>query len=389
MSAEQSFARLLRTSRLASFDPRIPQVYTTHGRSRASGDWGLKRNLPTAVRTNYITVNALDTPQHQTPFESAQGQVWRLQRWHEAFPDSRPPKARSPHTPTNIMRLNKQQWRDFLQKAAQRKEEWRTSVRDLERQPDQHLAFMQAIYRPKSTIYEEARIEASAVYGALPTTAIVNDTGDHGTSLVGPSYDWWQTPQVPVKGRVLNRVTRGYAVGIGGIVALLPLSKALSISFLRPEITQYYVEKIRMNERGLVTVWLSQAPSTVGARAAVLYDADTSVRNAATHRSKGYRATMSRKEAIDTGFLDSLMGSYDVDGSSKPSSNTDTTTSTTDSPFDNWSNNRGPSMNRHSKYGHQSTRHTPSPSSSSSSPNDMSEPIDTLIDLFKKNKPNQ
>ncbi|KAI8049626.1 mitochondrial ribosomal protein subunit-domain-containing protein [Syncephalis plumigaleata] len=318
MSAEQSFARLLRTSRLASYDPRIAQVYTTHGSARAKGDWGLKRNLPTAVRTNYITVNALDTAQHQTPFESAQGQVWRLQRWREAFPDSRPPQARPAQPTTNIMRLTATQWRDFLRKAEERKHEWRKGVRDLKLQPDQHLAFMQAVYRPKHVIRHETRLTATALYNELPTTAIVNESGER--ALVGPTYDWWQTPQKPVLGRVLNRVTFGYAVGIGGVVGLLPHSKALSVNSMRPTISPYYVEKVRMNERGAVTVWLSQTPSTAAARPTLPYRADTALHNAALgYRYNPLKRTRNDathpKATVDTELLNSIMSSYDTTAS--------------------------------------------------------------------------
>jgi hypothetical protein len=339
MSAEQSFARLLRTSRLASYDPRIAQVYTTHGSARAKGDWGLKRNLPTAVRTNYITVNALDTAQHQTPFESAQDQVWRLQRWREAFPDSRPPRPRPAKPTTNIMRLTAAQWCDFLRKAEARKHEWRQGVRDLKLQPDQHLAFMQAAYRPRYIVRNEARLTATALYNELPTTAIVNESGEH--ALVGPTYDWWQTPQKAVLGRVLSRVTLGYAIGIGGVVGLLSNSKALSVNFMRPGLSLYYVEKVRMNERGAVTVWLSQTPSTAAARPTLPYRSDTALHNAAM----GYRYnplnyssndTTHPKATIDTELLNSIMNSYNTTPYTESTQNSNNTSNSSDTVFSSW-----------------------------------------------------
>src|SRR5689334_10503820 len=58
---ERSFSHLLRTSRLATFDKNINQIYTTSGKAKAIGDWGLKRNLPTVLRTHYLTIEQLDT----------------------------------------------------------------------------------------------------------------------------------------------------------------------------------------------------------------------------------------------------------------------------------------------------------------------------------------
>ncbi|RKP10875.1 hypothetical protein THASP1DRAFT_8484, partial [Thamnocephalis sphaerospora] len=232
-----SFARLLRTSRLATYDPRIPQVYTTFGRHRHVGDWGLKRNLPTTVRTNVITVQALDTAEHQTPFDSAQGQIWQLERWKEAFPESRPPRARDVNPPVNVQRLKASEWRRFVRKAETRKNEWRTAVRSGQAQPDEHLRFLNATYQPAT------------------------ETGERTVSsiAVGPWYDWHQPEKRAVRGRALNRVTNGYAVGVGGIVALLPLHKALTMGALTPVVNTFYIDQMNIDENGRPEVQLSLA----------------------------------------------------------------------------------------------------------------------------------
>lgn len=82
MSTGSTFGQMLRKSRLASFDATLPQVYTTKGGFKHRRDWGLMRNLP-ELKTDYITVQALDTPEHQTPFQSANDKVQFVRRWHE------------------------------------------------------------------------------------------------------------------------------------------------------------------------------------------------------------------------------------------------------------------------------------------------------------------
>jgi hypothetical protein len=240
MSAEQSFARLLRTSRLASYDPHIPQVYTTFGRHRKRGDWGLKRNLPTTVHTNVITVQALDTPEHQTPFESAQAQVWQLERWKEAFPASQPPPPRSVNPPINILKLKPSEWRRFLRQVKERKDEWRAAVRENKYQAGDHLRFLNADYYP------------------------VNQTGERviSTTAVGPWYDWYPSTRHAVKGRTLNRIGSGFAVGVGGIVAMLPAHKVLKLTALTSNVNTFYVEQMVIDEHGRPEVQLSMLEST-------------------------------------------------------------------------------------------------------------------------------
>ncbi|KAJ1971063.1 hypothetical protein H4R34_005861, partial [Dimargaris verticillata] len=123
---ESAFGRLFRSSRLASFDPQIKQVYTAHGPdSRAHGVWGLKRDMPVGLRTKLVYLHALDTKEHQTNLSSAQSAVLHLRRWRENFPTSRKPVVPSSVPQTHIPSLNRKQWQAFLQFAASHKDEWR------------------------------------------------------------------------------------------------------------------------------------------------------------------------------------------------------------------------------------------------------------------------
>lgn len=97
---DKSFANLLRHSRLASFDRSLEQVYTSPKRFRKTGDWGLKRNLPTVIRTRFVEIKRLDTAEHQTPWESGDSKVLFLKRWKENFPNSSKPKSGTVVGPT-------------------------------------------------------------------------------------------------------------------------------------------------------------------------------------------------------------------------------------------------------------------------------------------------
>lgn len=78
-----TFGTLLKHSKFASFDPRISQVYTTHGGDAHRGHWGFKRPLPLRRRGAYITVKSVDTPEHQTEWNSAEPQALWIKNWGE------------------------------------------------------------------------------------------------------------------------------------------------------------------------------------------------------------------------------------------------------------------------------------------------------------------
>ena len=71
------FAALLRRSKFASYDPRISQVYTSHGGHAHRGDWGLKRPLAIRKREAFITIKAVDSHVQQTEWYGAEQKV----RW--------------------------------------------------------------------------------------------------------------------------------------------------------------------------------------------------------------------------------------------------------------------------------------------------------------------
>lgn len=78
-----TFGTLLKHSKFSSFDPRISQVYTTHGGDAHRGHWGFKRPLPLRRRGAYITVKNVDTPEYQTEWNSAEPQALWVKNWDE------------------------------------------------------------------------------------------------------------------------------------------------------------------------------------------------------------------------------------------------------------------------------------------------------------------
>ena len=82
-STRSTFGTLLKQSKFSSFDPRISQVYTTHGGDAHRGHWGFKRPLPLRRRGAYITVKKVDTPEYQTEWNSAEPQALWVKNWDE------------------------------------------------------------------------------------------------------------------------------------------------------------------------------------------------------------------------------------------------------------------------------------------------------------------
>ncbi|KAG9039411.1 hypothetical protein FRB95_010700 [Tulasnella sp. JGI-2019a] len=79
------FAQLFKRSKFATFDPSIAQIYTTYAGYAHRGDYGLKRPLPPTARGNnpMINVRAVDTPEEQTEWNTAQNQGKWIRRFDE------------------------------------------------------------------------------------------------------------------------------------------------------------------------------------------------------------------------------------------------------------------------------------------------------------------
>ncbi|KAI9496733.1 hypothetical protein BDB00DRAFT_750298, partial [Zychaea mexicana] len=196
---DKTFASALRNSRLASFDRKLPQVYATSRNCKRGGEWGLKRNLPSVIRTPHITVSDLDTAEHQTPWQSGSSQVLFVRRWKENFPVSKRPMPRSEQKEYNIGSMTPAEFKQFIKHASKRAPEFQQKLKSKELVQDQVYEFLGATFSNKT--------------------------------MVGPTYSDYQQVEMgyPVQGRILGSVEGGYAVGIGGVVAFLPKRMALNV----------------------------------------------------------------------------------------------------------------------------------------------------------------
>lgn len=230
-SMSNTFANLLRNSRLASYDRTINQVYTTPLKRKQIGDWGLKRNLPTVIRTRYATIEALDTAEHQTPWQSGNDKVLFVKRWKENFPESRRPAPRSDKHSYNIAKMTPVDFRRFLQQCAKRAPEFQQLLKQKDLVPDQ--------------VYEYLDISFA-------------DTD----SLVRPTYsDYTSDEPYSVEGRILNAGRHGHAVGIGGVVAHLPKRHSLGLRQLGDRrVRTFYVESAHIDDEGKPKVVLTMTP---------------------------------------------------------------------------------------------------------------------------------
>ncbi|CAG8522761.1 664_t:CDS:1 [Cetraspora pellucida] len=251
-----SFAELLRRSRLATFDPSLPQVYTSYGRYKTRGEWGLKRNLPPFLRTNVITVGALDTIEHQTPYKSAETMVKFTKCWKENFPLSKMVKPRKEEPSViNISKMSDKEFKRFLkEKVEPRKYEWRKLIKEFD-----------VIDSTKIGDKESSLTSVETATKTYPTfDEFLNISYERRPPNVqGLTYSY-NNPgtNIKVQGRILNRdKPGGFAVGISGIVANLVSQKATLLNRInRERLETFYVEKAEFDEHGKPSVRISKAP---------------------------------------------------------------------------------------------------------------------------------
>ncbi|KAF9131137.1 hypothetical protein BGX30_013221 [Mortierella sp. GBA39] len=240
---ERSFSHLLRTSRLATFDKNINQIYTTSGKAKAIGDWGLKRNLPTVLRTHYLTIEQLDTAEHQTPFQSATSDFLFLQRWKENFPRSRPPQPQPVAVKKDLSTMTDVEFKKLLETAREKRQEWKAALSKGEVRPDEHLRFLNILTRhSKGSSIDTETSQASIGMSRTPanTSTSAPNAGSNSRVKVGPTYGFFEpsTPTI-VQGRSLGRFRQNQVVGS-----------------LQP----YYVHKAEIEADGRPNVVLSMSP---------------------------------------------------------------------------------------------------------------------------------
>ncbi|KAJ1665662.1 hypothetical protein IW140_003132 [Coemansia sp. RSA 1813] len=269
---ESAFGRMFRKSKLASFNRGIKQIYATYPEAAARGEWGLKRPMPCKVTTRLATLKEIDSKEQITDFEAANQQFLLTMSWKENFPESRSPKyaatgdlmqdlasvydmpsaygassfgdlentreteasKRGPQR--NINTMTRVEWNDFLEEARSRRAEWKECLEKGQFAPEETMAFMNVTDKFDAT----------------------ND-GVHRS----PTYHDYvpSSEELVVEGRVLNRVAAGYAVGVQGIVAYLPIpSHSMDDGFQYRDIKRFYVHSAKFDNQGRPVVVLGTKP---------------------------------------------------------------------------------------------------------------------------------
>ncbi|WFD01769.1 hypothetical protein MOBT1_000445 [Malassezia obtusa] len=96
--APTRLSRLLQRTRVSTYDPKVPRVYTAPTAHAARGDWGLKRPMPSSWHATpdapapaaypgalrYATVRDLDTKQGLTDWRESERDPLFRRRWLEA-----------------------------------------------------------------------------------------------------------------------------------------------------------------------------------------------------------------------------------------------------------------------------------------------------------------
>ncbi|KAJ2616933.1 hypothetical protein H4S08_000531 [Coemansia sp. RSA 1365] len=300
---ESAFGRLFRTSKLASYDSGINQVYTTYTRAMRRHEWGLKRTLPRKVMTRLATLKNIETKEQFIEFEDANQKYAMLQAWKENFPKSHSPgsvtaenTAHTLHTaygqknvkmggrdgesqkdrgiPRSLANMTRAQWRRFIAEAHARRGEWKDELEKGNYAPEETLTFMNAT----------AKASSSSI-------------GVHRQPTYNDSQPLSETMEV--QGRVLNRAGSVYAVAVQGIIARLPLQNySLETRFNHRDINTFYVESATFDAMGRPDVTLGLRPH--GAR-------NTTIRsrsNDGDRFSAGMRS--SQKSSIQDRYLDRI-----------------------------------------------------------------------------------
>lgn len=229
-----SFASLLRSSRLATYDRTIGQVYTTPLKHKKTGDWGLKRNLPTVIRTRYVTIEQLDTAEHQTPWQPGDSKVLFVKRWKENFPDSKRPVPRADKKTYNIVEMTPADFNRFLDTCSAQAPEFQQLLKKKKIVPDQLFEYL------------------NVTFATSPAE-----------KPVGPTYSDFTTEGAnSVEGRILNSTRHGHAVGVAGVVAYLPKEHTTYLRQLGDKkVRTFYVESAHIDPEGKPHVRLTMNSS--------------------------------------------------------------------------------------------------------------------------------
>ncbi|KAG0024698.1 hypothetical protein BGZ80_010277 [Entomortierella chlamydospora] len=237
---ERSFPQLLRTSRLATFDKTIPQIYTTTGKSKAIGDWGLKRNLPTK----------------------------------------------------DLSTMTDAEFKKLLQTAREKRQAWKEALAKNEVPSDEHLSFMNIMSRySKAGPIDTSTSQASVGFGtpAATTASSVPMAGSSTRVKVGPTYGFYEpsTPTI-VQGRCLGRTRTNQLIGVCGAIATLPNNSSAHLQVSSKSLQQYYVHRAELDADGRPNILLGNTapgPDWLASRSDQYYGSSRLSANSTSGRS--------------------------------------------------------------------------------------------------------
>ncbi|KAG0337994.1 hypothetical protein BG004_007404 [Podila humilis] len=251
---ERSFSHLLRTSRLATYDQNIKQIYTSPAKAKRIGDWGLKRNLPTVLRTHHLNIEQLDTAEHQTPFTSAASDYLFIERWKENFPRSRPPQQQPISVKKDLATMSEHEFQRLIDAARKKRAQWKKALANGDLRSDDHLPFMniQSRYSRAWPGMDTATSQASVGVSSSSASSSIHSAGSSIRTKVGPTYGFFE-PSSPtvVQGRVLGRNKTNQMIGVCGVVGVLSSIQSTHLHNTSSKSLQsYYVHKAEFDADG-------------------------------------------------------------------------------------------------------------------------------------------
>lgn len=266
---------MFRHSKFASLDPSGRQVLTTPKHLIEKGEWGLKSTVLKKIKSPFIQVQHHDNENGLMKYKIATSKVAEVERWKELLPlpvnphplprllekefdslpngksqNDLPPfirEIRAAFNPINLVNASKEKYENAIDRAWKYRKEFKKLV-SLGFYTDRQWAHFLKVSVPVGGTYWNKTDE----FKHLP---VYRTRG-------------FETETLPMPGRILNGLgfREGYAVGLAGYVAFLPLKHVPSYlgslgMVERSQIYQFYPVASRITKNGAAEIIVSlEAP---------------------------------------------------------------------------------------------------------------------------------
>lgn len=269
-----TFGQLLRRSRFAAYKPGTGQVFAASSPELANiGDFGLKYSVPKSMRQSAVQVEEFDTAYGFARMRADKSSVLKYEVAVENFSavpqktDALTETQRNPGfgvMPRHLEHLSDDEFQQVLQEARSKREEYR---QELAKHPSKKhdMTFI-----PKWLGLSTDEIEYSEKHPC--TLDYISQPNANSIKLEG---------YPTVKGRVLNQVKNGYAIGIGGFVCYLPNRAPhfiLAAGFNardRTRVHTFYLDQVRFDQDGRPHIVVSLSPMTKSNQSATSSESTT------------------------------------------------------------------------------------------------------------------